>query len=29
MPEWLQLLAFLIVWVLLQRVLLPRLGVPS
>jgi len=29
LPEWAPFLGVLLVWVLLQRVLLPRLGVPT
>lgn len=29
MPEWLQIIVFVAVWVVLQRWLLPRLGVQT
>jgi hypothetical protein len=29
MPDWLSILLFLAAWMILQRVLLPKLGVPT
>lgn len=29
MPEWLSIVLFIAAWLVLQRVLLPRLGVPT
>jgi hypothetical protein len=29
MPDWLSILLFIAVWMILQRVLLPKLGVPT
>jgi hypothetical protein len=29
MPDWLSILLFIAAWLVLQRVLLPRLGVPT
>ena len=29
MPDWLAILLFFAVWIVLQRVLLPKLGVPT
>jgi hypothetical protein len=29
MPDWLTILLFIAAWLVLQRVLLPRLGVPT
>jgi len=29
MPDWLAILLFLAAWLVLQRVLLPKLGVPT
>lgn len=29
MPDWLAILLFLAAWIVLQRVLLPKLGVPT
>jgi hypothetical protein len=29
MPDWLFILIFLAAWMILQRVLLPKLGVPT
>jgi hypothetical protein len=29
MPDWLAILLFLVAWIVLQRVLLPKLGVPT
>lgn len=29
MPDWLTILLFIAAWLILQRVLLPKLGVPT
>jgi hypothetical protein len=29
MPDWLSILLFVAAWLILQRVLLPKLGVPT
>jgi hypothetical protein len=29
MPDWLYILLFLAAWMILQRVILPKLGVPT
>ena len=29
MPDWLAITLFLVAWIVLQRVLLPKLGVPT
>ncbi len=29
MPDWLSIVLFIAAWLVLQRVLLPRLGVPT
>jgi hypothetical protein len=29
MPDWLSILLFIVAWLILQRVLLPKLGVPT
>jgi hypothetical protein len=29
MPDWLYILLFIAAWLILQRVLLPKLGVPT